>query len=171
MRRFTVVNAAFCCWKPMLFPKNVKPRPEKFLYFSLSFQFFFLLLHPTKPVTRGRAGQWHWGNPEADKTVCQDRPKEKGRFRTLLSVCSNFATLNPSTEVMQLKRPRGWIISRPFINYLLNLWCNGCVYYIISLGVGWLALLILTWRQCEGLNIGIGTEELTPTSFSFPTFK
>ena len=37
--------------------------------------------------------------------------------------------------------------------------------YIMSLGVGWLALLILTWGQCEGLTAGIGAEELTPTSF------
>ena len=36
---------------------------------------------------------------------------------------------------------------------------------IISLGVGWLALLILRKGQCEGLSIGIGTEDLTPTSF------
>ena len=33
--------------------------------------------------------------------------KGKGRFRTLLSVYSNFANLNHRTEVMQLKRPRG----------------------------------------------------------------
>ena len=59
-------------------------------------------------------------------------PKEKGRFRTLLSVSSNLANLNPSTEVMQLERPRGWIISRPFINYLINLWYSGCVMYNIT---------------------------------------
>lgn len=34
--------------------------------------------------------------------------------------------------------------------------------------MGWLALLILTWGQCEGLNLGISTKEQTPTSFSFP---
>jgi hypothetical protein len=38
----------------------------------------------------------------------------------------------------------------------------------MSLGVGWLALLILRKRQCEGLNVGIGAEEQTPTSFLFP---
>ena len=43
-------------------------------------------------------------------------------------------------------------------------------YCIISLGVGWLALLILRKGQCEGLNLGIGTEDLTPTSFSFPPY-
>ena len=40
--------------------------------------------------------------------------------------------------------------------------------YIISLGVGWLALLILETGQCEGLKVGIGAEEQTPTSFLFP---
>ena len=40
--------------------------------------------------------------------------------------------------------------------------------YIILLGVGWLALLILETGQCEGLKVGIGTEEQTPTSFLFP---
>ena len=34
--------------------------------------------------------------------------------------------------------------------------------------MGWLALLILTWGQCKGLNFGINTEEITPTSFLFP---
>ena len=43
--------------------------------------------------------------------------------------------------------------------------------YIISLGVGRLALLIFTWRQCEGLSIEIGAEEQTPTSFLFPDLK
>ena len=37
--------------------------------------------------------------------------------------------------------------------------------YIISLGVGWLALLILEKGQCESLTTGIGAEEQTPTSF------
>ena len=31
------------------------------------------------------------------------RPVSKGRFRTLLSACSNFATLKPCAAVMQLK--------------------------------------------------------------------
>ena len=39
------------------------------------------------------------------------------------------------------------------------------VELIIRLGVGRLALLILTWGQCEGLSIGIGTKKQTPTSF------
>ena len=39
---------------------------------------------------------------------------------------------------------------------------------IISLGVGWLALLILETGQCESLTTGIGAEEQTPTSFLFP---
>ena len=39
---------------------------------------------------------------------------------------------------------------------------------IISLGVGWLALLIFTKGQCEGLNLGISAEEQTPTSFLYP---
>ena len=39
---------------------------------------------------------------------------------------------------------------------------------IISLGVGWLALLIFTKGQCEGLNLGISAEEQTPTSFLCP---
>jgi len=43
--------------------------------------------------------------------------------------------------------------------------------YIISLGVGWLALLILGKRQCESPTAGIGAEELTPTSFLFPYLK
>ncbi len=37
--------------------------------------------------------------------------------------------------------------------------CNVVLATIISLGVGWLALLILRKRQCEGLNVGIGAEE------------
>jgi hypothetical protein len=37
----------------------------------------------------------------------------------------------------------------------------------MSLGVGWLALLILAKGQCEGLNLGIGAEEQTPTSFFY----
>lgn len=40
--------------------------------------------------------------------------------------------------------------------------------FIISLGVGWLALLILETGQCEGLIAGIGAEEITPTPFLFP---
>jgi len=36
-----------------------------------------------------------------------------------------------------------------------------------TIGVGWLALLIHMWGQCEGLNLGIGAEELTPTSFYY----
>ena len=40
--------------------------------------------------------------------------------------------------------------------------------YIISLGVGWLALLILETGQCESLTTGIGAEKQTPTSFLFP---
>ncbi len=45
--------------------------------------------------------------------------------------------------------------------------------YIISLGVGWLALLILAQGQCESLTTGIGAEEQTPTSFfiSKPKFN
>ena len=39
---------------------------------------------------------------------------------------------------------------------------------IISLGVGWLALLILEKGQCEGLNTGVSTEKQIPTSFLFP---
>ena len=42
------------------------------------------------------------------------------------------------------------------------------VVYIISLGVGWLALLILDTRQCEGLKPGMGEELESPTSFMFP---
>ena len=34
--------------------------------------------------------------------------------------------------------------------------------------MGWLALLILEKGQCESLITGIGTEDLTPTSFLFP---
>ena len=43
--------------------------------------------------------------------------------------------------------------------------------YIMSLGVGWLALLILTWGQCEGPTAGIGAEKQTPTSFFVSTPK
>lgn len=39
--------------------------------------------------------------------------------------------------------------------------------YVISLGVGRLVLLILTWRQCEGLTAGIGAEEILPRLFIF----
>jgi len=37
--------------------------------------------------------------------------------------------------------------------------------YIITLGVGGLALLILETGQCESLTTGMGAEEQTPTSF------
>ena len=43
--------------------------------------------------------------------------------------------------------------------------------YIILLGVGWLALLILGKRQCESPTAGIGAEEQTPTSFLSPDLK
>ena len=43
--------------------------------------------------------------------------------------------------------------------------------YIISLGVGWLALLILAQGQCESLTTGIGAEEQTPTSFFMSKIK
>ena len=39
---------------------------------------------------------------------------------------------------------------------------------IISLGVGCLRCLSLTKGQCEGLNLEIGAEKQTPTSFLYP---
>ena len=66
------------------------------------------------------------------------------------------------------KRLRGCIICRPLYAIIVSfsiVVSEWVVSYIISLGVGWLALLILTWGQCEGLNIGIGAEESLPRLF------
>ena len=66
------------------------------------------------------------------------------------------------------KRLRGCIISCRYVAISLSWWLMPASNYIISLGVGWLALLILAKGQSESLTSGIGVEELTPTSFLFP---
>ena len=75
--------------------------------------------------------------------------------------------MNLLIEVMQLKRLRGCIIT--CLQPLLVCWSYGSSQdYIIQLGVGWLALLILEKGQCESLIAGIGTEKDAFTPFSFP---
>ena len=79
---------------------------KKIWQFSCLFQNYFLSL--PRLGQSARAGQVK----DIDGILRPTKPfvglvKGKGRFRTLLSVCSNFATLNLCTEVMQLKRPRG----------------------------------------------------------------
>ena len=104
------------------------------------------------------------------------RPVSKGRFRTLLSGYSNFATLNLSTAVMQLKAftwvdfisPCGYHSLYIYNKVYSIQWvCSFSVYigtmpwcvYISSLAWAGLTLLILTWGQCEGLIFGISTRE------------
>ena len=81
----------------------------------------FVSLPLTKPALWGMAGHNIDGIQRPTKPFV-GLAEGKGRFRTLLLVYSNFATLNPHTEVMQLKRLRGCIISRHFIfcNLLLQ---------------------------------------------------
>ena len=58
-----------------------------------------------------------------------------------------------------------------FVAIIVSWWLASAPNYIMSLGVGWLALLILETGQCESLTTGIGAEEQTPTSFLFPDPK
>ena len=60
-----------------------------------------------------------------------------------LSVTSNFATLKPLHSGNATKRSRGCIISRSFVAINIPLIVIAFFEIIISLGVGWLALLIL----------------------------
>ena len=61
-----------------------------------------------------------------------------------------------------------WVYYSPTITSYSDEMCR---FHIIQLGVGWLALLILTWRQCESLTAGIGAEKQTPTSFFISIFN
>ena len=77
----------------------------------LLFQRFYLPLPPKSLPA------WGW---EHKKLTSMERdlrpfvrPVSKGRFRTLLSVRSNLATLNLNAAVMQQKRPRGLILYLP----------------------------------------------------------
>ena len=94
--------------------------------------------------------------------------KGKGRFLNVTVCILKSRKFESMYSGNATKRLRGCIISRPFRCYHNILMVTSVPTYIISLGVGWLALLILTWGQCESLSIGVGTEELTPTSFLFP---
>ena len=49
----------------------------------------------------GWAGQKFHGTPKAGDIPIVRPGRGKGRFRTLLSACSNFANLNPVAAVMQ----------------------------------------------------------------------
>ena len=92
----------------------------------------------------------------------------KGRFLNV-TVCvvksRKFESFHSGNAT---KRSRGCIIFCRYVAISLNWWLMLVSNYIISLGVGWLALLILERGQCESLTIGIGAEEQTPTSFLFP---
>ena len=107
-----------------------------------------------------RAGQnKHRWNPEAENTVCKGSRRERTFSERYLSVSSNFATLKPLHRGNATKRSRGCIISRLFVAIIVSWWFASMPNYIISLGVGWLALLILETGQCEGLKVGIGAED------------
>ncbi|MBO5313864.1 MAG: hypothetical protein IJ421_01545 [Prevotella sp.] len=60
---------------------------------------------------------------------------------------------------MQLKRLRGCIIYRPLYAIIIFFGVRVDSICIISLGVGWLALLIFEKGQCEGLKTGVSAEE------------
>ncbi len=87
----------------------------------------------------------------------------KGRFLNV-TICvvklRNFESFHRGNAT---KRSRGCIIS----SYRLLLLYDGkrMCSNIISLDVGWLALLILETGQCEGLTTGIGAEEKLPRLF------
>jgi len=51
-----------------------------------------------------------------------------------------------------------WVYYTPVVHHVAMRRDCARGFVIIPLDVGWLALLILTRRQCEGLNIGIGAE-------------
>ena len=115
-------------------------------------------------------------------------PVSKGRFRTLLSVLPNLATLNQDTAVMQLRRLRRLILYLPAALYLYNyiIRCTPHIgvlsYPIFSLGLSDRSVsYIITWRgqdfvllililgQCEGLiSEDKCARDITPTSFLFP---
>ena len=84
---------------------------------------------------------------------------------------SNLANLNLSTAVMQRSVRVGVLYPGRSVAIMVSWWFASAPNYIISLGVGWLALLILGKRQCESPTAGIGAEEQTPTSFLFPQAK
>ena len=84
---------------------------------------------------------------------------------------SNLANLNLSTAVMQRSVRVGVLYPGRSVAIMVSWWFASALNYIISLGVGWLALFILGKRQCESPTAGIGTEEQTPTSFLFPQAK
>jgi hypothetical protein len=114
----------------------------------------------------GRAGQnKHRWNPEAENTICKDSQRERTFSERYQSVMSNLANLNLSTAVMQRSVRVGVLYPGRSVTVIVSWWFTSAPNYIISLGVGWLALLILAKRQCESLTSGIGAEEQTPTSF------
>lgn len=78
---------------------------EKFSLKRECFTFFFVILLPTKPVFRDWAGSDIDGIQRL-KTPFVRTAEGKGRFRNVISASSNFANLNPSAGVMQLKRLR-----------------------------------------------------------------
>jgi len=93
----------------------------------------------------GRAGQnKHRWNPEAEHSVCKDSQWERTFSERYLSVQSNLANLNLSTAVMQRSVRVGVLYPGHFATISISWWLASASNYIMSLGVGWLALLILT---------------------------
>ena len=113
------------------------------------------------------------------------RPVSKGRFRTL-PVCKIKLRNFESKYSGDATETSAWVdfysTYGPFPLYIirckLQQWVYLlCVYthkgivrcsvvYIIARRGQGFTLLILTWRQCEGLILGIGAERnITPTSF------
>jgi len=98
---------------------------EKYSPNRLAIRFFVVTLHPTKPVPCGRAASRHRWNSFWPTMPLVGQAEEKafnGRYR---SVTSNFATLNPNTEVMQRKRLRGSIMFPTLMLYIImysHLW-------------------------------------------------
>ena len=98
------------------------PAHSIFLSFSLSVRLFFVILQSTKPVIRGGAGQDIEEFQRPRQPFVRSAKGEKTFSKRYYLCSSDFATLDRITEVMQLKRLRGCIISQPFISHLVNLW-------------------------------------------------
>ena len=119
------------------------------------FPHLFVSLSPTKPVQAVGGQQWlmtvRAGRVEINIDGIQrstmpfvGQTEGKGRFLNVTCLCkSNFATLNSYHSGNATKRSRGCIISRQFVAIIVFWWLASMPNYIILLGVGWLALLIL----------------------------
>ena len=103
----------------------------------------YVTLQPTKPVMpvamlgvaawTGQGGSINIDGIQRSTEPFVGLTNGERRFLTLLSVNSNFSNLNHRTEVMQLKRLRGCIISLTIYEWLC-LWCSVvnricCIYY------------------------------------------